>query len=88
MNVIYKYQIFPGDMQVLEIPQDSKILCVQTQGGEPQMWVQQYTEGSLTQKEIYIIPTGATFDADDKKYIGTFQLNGGTLVFHVYESVF
>lgn len=38
MKTIWKFQLKVDDFQTLEIPKDSKLLAVQTQGETPCLW--------------------------------------------------
>ena len=78
---IYKYQIPPSGR--LEIPAGSEPLCVQVQHGIPCVWAR-VPEGGTGTKLLRLYPTGGPI-APLGKYVGTFQLDAGNLVFHVFE---
>lgn len=75
-----------NDEQSFDIPSDSKILCVQVQHGVPCIWVLVDPNVSKERKKIMIYGTGHPI-TEDGQYIGTFQVLGGSLVFHVFEGV-
>jgi len=53
----------------------------------PQLWAYvDPTEPRVTRK-FRIIGTGHPIATDPGDYIGTFQMGGGALVFHVFESL-
>jgi hypothetical protein len=83
MNSIWKYGIAPRI--TLEIPQGGKVLCVQPQGNQPQMWVLVDTGQFKVSRTFRVYPTGGEFDGAGLTYVGTFQVNDGALVFHVFE---
>jgi len=95
MNAIYKYQLPVQDQVELEMPEGAQILTVQTQeahgGGLPHLWAIVNTETSLKERRVFRIHgTGHQFRDEVGKreiYLGTFQLHGGSLVFHVFEVV-
>lgn len=82
MKTIWKFNL-TADCTV-EIPLNSEILCVQTQHDRPQMWVLVDPSKQLIKRRIKIFGTGHEIN-EDTNYIGTFQLRGGQLVFHVFE---
>lgn len=86
MKTIWKFPIRVVDSQVVEMPFDAKILCVQVQQGAPCLWALVDTEAIKSSRRIYIYGTGKPIpDNIDMKYIGTFQYLGGSLVWHVFE---
>ncbi len=87
MITIWKYKLETTDIQTIEMPLDAEILTVQEQNGDINMWVKVDTEKTLVKREIFIYGTGnPIFDNDNSKYIGTFQLKSGMLVFHVFDN--
>ena len=85
METIHKYPLKVKDVQLIEMPAHAEILCVQIQIGIPCLWAKVNPNYGTESRAIYIHGTGHTCDPRAKKYIGTFQLSGGTLVFHVFE---
>ena len=83
VNAILKYSLAPRI--TLEMPQGAKILAVQTQRNEPQMWALVDTGQFKVSRTFRVYPTGVEFDVAGLAYIGTFQVQDGTLVFHVFE---
>lgn len=86
MNKIFKYKLEAADSQELLLPKWSQILTVQAQGEDPYLWAiidETYVDEKRT---IIIFPTGIPMkDIGGLKYISTFQLEQGALVFHVFE---
>lgn len=89
MKKIYKYPIEIQDEQVVLLPTGAKILTVQTQGGKACLWAMvNPTIPNDMAVTIRIFGTGHTIqDADRLEYIGTIQMCGGALVFHVFKVV-
>ena len=86
MKSIYKYKLEVIDKQKITLPLNSQILTVQTQGDDVCMWVLiDKGQGIEEMNVIEIIGTGHLMSHDKRKYINTFQLNDGALVFHVFE---
>ena len=67
------------------MPEKAKILCLQTQNGEPYIWAEVNPEDNITDRRFTIFGTGhAIEESYQGEYISTFQLENGALVFHVY----
>lgn len=88
MKTIYKYNLEVTDVQQVQLPKEAKILCVQTQHGEPHLWAEVDTDKTPEARTIEIFGTGHPISQEmgqNRRYISTFQLQGGLLVFHAYE---
>lgn len=88
-DVIYKYPIANG-RQVIWLPEGAKVLTVQAQNNEPQMWAIVDPDRPAEPRTFIVFPTGLELrDAPGEQlnYIGTFQLERGALVFHLFEIV-
>ena len=84
-NRIWKY-VVAFDAYVMRMPKGAKILGVQVQFNEPKMWALVDDQQPLEERRFYTIGTGHDFDYQDgDQHIGTFQLHGGSIVFHVFE---
>lgn len=84
---IWKFNIGPGQGPTV-MPKGAQILCVQNQREKACIWA--LIDPNETEEEkryFWIIGTGHGFAYDEDKhvYIGTFQLDGGLLVYHVFE---
>lgn len=86
-SVIWKYQLKVADESVVEMPEDAQILTVQVQNGESCLWAIVDPNAKPKPRKIYMYGTGAIKDCDKiaRRYIGTVQHHGGSLVFHVFE---
>lgn len=84
---IWKWQIQPNYNNIIEMPANAEILTVQTQHGQPCIWALCDSAMLLETRNFRIIPTGHTIDIDNQllHYIGSFQVNNDTLVFHLFE---
>lgn len=81
---VYKYPIKILSLQDVEMPVGASILCCQMQGGEPMLWALVQPENKLSARGIRIVGTG--HEASDLgRYIDTIQIDGGALIFHVFE---
>lgn len=85
MRTIHKYPLTVEDNQIVELPKDSQVLAIQTQNGNPFMWVLVDTSQELERRAFVTVGTGHEVTGY-LSYIGTYQMMGGSLVFHVFES--
>lgn len=81
---IYKYHIRPGSIKI-KMPIGSKILSIQTQFNEPEMWVLVNQNNKECEREFVVFATGQEIDENNIEYIGTFQIDNGSLIFHLFE---
>ena len=95
MKKIFKYQLANVDLQNVEMPQGSEILCIQTQNEIPCIWALVDPNKEPINRRIGIFGTGQELPMlpinENATYIGTYQLQmselGGTLVFHCFDIV-
>jgi hypothetical protein len=88
MECIYKYDLEVTDSQIIKMPVDAKIIAVQTQREKPRLWaIVDVNNINITEgRRIAVYGTGQPHKTIGGKYIGTFQLANGNLVFHVFET--
>ena len=89
MLTIYKYPVLIKDHFTLELPKEAKILTVQTQRGIPHLWARVDSETTKEKRYFRLAGTGHPLGEDYLKiinYIGTFQIENGSLVFHLFET--
>lgn len=85
---VWKYQITPGRNEI-ELPKDAQILAVQTQYGNPCLWVLVNPKAAKETRYFDVFGTGHDIPYDmgtERHYIGTFQLENGHLIFHLFEN--
>ena len=91
MKTIYKYKLLQNSVFGTEItvsaPFGAKVLCVQAQGNTPFMWMEVDTDNDICPHKFHVIGTGREMGSSmrGRKYIDTFQLDGGSLVFHIFK---
>ncbi len=85
MKRIFKYPLETLDIQQIEIPSESEILCVQMQFGKPCIWALVDTDSTIVKRAFETFGTGSEIGYGNRKYIGTYQLLGGQLIYHVFE---
>lgn len=86
MKTIWKFPIETVDSQVVSMPEGAKIIAVQMQGEQPCLWALVNTEAPKKPVEIRTHGTGHPLPEDAHFYthIGTYQLQHGVLIFHVF----
>lgn len=87
MNTIYKYELHHDcGLVILEMPEGSKVLTVQSQGSIACLWAMVDTDKQKVERRFRIIGTGHGVDCvEELRYISTYQLLEGRLIFHVFE---
>lgn len=81
---IWKFSLDPSGL--IKLPIDAKILCVQSQYNLPYIWAIVDEKKPTETRQFRIFGTGFNIPENiELEYIDTFQLNNGTLVFHVFE---
>lgn len=88
---IFKYELSIKDSQIIKMPIGSKILSVQVQYEVPCIWALVEPSKDTTNITIEMFGTGHIIDNEesaDRKFMGTIQLGGGNLVFHVFEKIY
>ena len=81
MKIIWKWRLEPET--TIRMPQDAKVLDVQVQDNEPQLWALLDTDSPDCSRTFRSFSTGVELPDNPGEYVDTFQL--GELVFHVFE---
>ena len=83
---IWKFSLPVADRCVLSMPAGARVLCVQTQDGYPCIWAMVDPDKPNESRLFMVRGTGHEMgDAVGMPYIGTFQMEQGQLVFHVFD---
>jgi hypothetical protein len=88
-RAIWKQGLAIKDSQIVKLPRNARILSAQIQHEKLCLWylfdVEESTRPQL--REIVIYGTGHDIAARDSlEHIATVQIEGGNLVFHVFEA--
>lgn len=85
MKTIWKYPLPTAGAPSLYMPAGAQILSLQVQGGVPCLWA--LVDPSRTQETrfFHIVGTGHELADNPGIYVGTFQVEGGEFVFHLFE---
>ena len=85
MKTVWKFNLQVTDWQAIAIPNVYELLCVQVQYGTPCIWALVDPSTPVITIDIITHGTGRDcFDVSNAKYIGSYQLNGGNFVGHVW----
>lgn len=83
---IWKYPLETTEMQFLSMPRGARILSVQAQSGKPCIWALVNPDADKGKRHIRIYSTGHRVDERFVgEFVGTYQLQGGAIVFHVFD---
>lgn len=83
---VWKFSLAVQDQQFLKVPKRGQLLCIQVQREVPCLWALVDPTAAYATVEIRIAGTGHELGGAPGEYVGTFQLRGGSLVFHVFAS--
>lgn len=83
---IYKYPIQITDVQKVKLPIEAQILTAQMQGDALCIWaIVDEAATDTEERTIEVFGTGHPMGQVFRQYIGTVQMQGGALVWHVFE---
>lgn len=86
MKRIYKYELAVSGQKEITMHKEAKILSIQNQREIPCIWVLVDDKQNLESRKFVTCLTGYPIDTiPTDKYIGTFQLDDGNFVGHVFE---
>lgn len=84
---ILKYPLENSYGNVIEMPEEAKILCVKTQYGKPTLWVVANLDNPLEKRTFILNETGSRVKNEIHKYIGTMLSKDGSYVLHCFEVI-
>lgn len=87
MYKVFKYPIAPADYFAIDLPAGAQILTVAPQLGMVCLWALVDPGAPLERREFRWAGTGHEIaePPDRLRYVSTFQLSGGALIFHIFE---
>jgi hypothetical protein len=85
MRAIWKFPVTAADQFTLTLPVGARVLEVATQYEHPQMWVLVDPDAHMEERTFYVCGTGHAI-AENLNYLGSFQLDAGAFVGHVFEA--
>jgi len=81
---IYNYGVPITDEFTLLLPHVVKVLTVQMHKGKPYVFIAVLEDTPARQMKFTLIPTGRDMPDIYGSYVGTFQINDGDQVFHLF----
>ena len=85
MSTIYKYPLQPGNNEIMA-PAGARLLAVQMQNGTPCLWALVDPTQPPRRIVLSIYGTGHGMPDAPGQYVGTFQMECGALVWHLFET--
>jgi hypothetical protein len=85
MKVVWKYEIPVQDHFALSMPAGAQILSVQTQHASPVLWALVNPDLPRDTVHFRLAGTGHPLPEGNLQFVATFQVAGGSLVFHVFQ---
>lgn len=82
---IWKWDLELVGQQRVNMPIGTKLLAAQLQRGELKIWGLCNEAYPLKSRVISVYGTGNPMPDDPGEFVGTFQMSGGSLVFHVFD---
>jgi hypothetical protein len=85
MLTIWKFPFQVGDEFSILMPRGAHLLSVAMQGDQPCVWALVNSEAPKVPVRFRLYGTGHPVDGRDiSRFVGTFQMHGGGLVFHLF----
>ena len=86
-RVIFKYPLKLTDTQLVEIPEGAERLTVQLQRDTICLWAIVDIRKQNEVRTVHIVGTGHPVPDGFLEFLGTVQMAGGSLVWHVFMEV-
>lgn len=83
MKSIWKFPIEVTDEQSVKMPVGAQALSVQVQNGQVCLWALVDADAETEERFVQIFGTGHPVSGEGT-FVETFQMQGGTLVFHAF----
>lgn len=84
-KTIWKFNFKLEDRFTIEMPRNAEVLTVQEQAGGPCLWALVEPANSKEPRRFALYGTGHPVSNEEQRYVGTFQLARGALIFHLFE---
>lgn len=84
MSQVWKYTIALESKFTLEMPEGASILYIAVQHGIPCLWARVTPNATSKVRHFQVRGTGHNVEPESI-YLGSFQLQGGNLVLHLFE---
>ena len=88
MRTVYRYPVPLSNIFTLKMPKGAEILTAGSQhGGDAFLFALVDPDASAEEVSFRLANTGEPISEDELKYVNTFQLRDGGLVYHLFEIV-
>lgn len=84
-ETVWKFIIDIKTRQTVLMPEGAIIRHAGTQGDVTTLWAQVNPTAPPVRRHIEIFGTGHPMDEAERDYIGTTQMAGGALIWHIFE---
>ncbi len=90
MLKVFKYPVKIDDHVSIDMRKGAKLLSFQTQGEQPCLWALVGETKEMETRHFRFAGTGHPIEGDPSslKFIGTAQMAGGSLIWHLFEVLF
>lgn len=85
IRAVWKFEIPITDTFVKSMPSGAELLSVQVQHEQPMLWALVDPRAERVSRKFALVGTGHEHMGPWGRYVGTFQLRGGALVFHLFD---
>jgi len=85
MKTIHKYTLAALEEEIFYMPKDAKILSIQVQNNDAQIWVLVNTVNKKERRTFNTYGTGHDIPDNPGIHVGTYQILNGAFVGHVFE---
>jgi hypothetical protein len=85
VKTIWKFHVPISDLFTIVMPKGAKLLSVQYQHREPQLWALVDTTAPRVRRGLRVHGTGHPVEDDIGEHVATFQMMEGSLVFHLFD---
>lgn len=87
MTTIWKTVLASSGVKQIMVPAGSEMLCAREQFEHICVWYRCKPTAPFEPRSLAVVATGEPSPDADGRYLGTAILQGGNLVFHVFERV-
>jgi hypothetical protein len=85
-HAVWKYPVPIDDVFSVDMPWGAEVLSVAVQGSEVCMWAEVNPGAAMKLRRFRMCGTGHHMPMHEaRRFVGTFLLHGGSLVFHLFE---
>lgn len=81
---VWKFTLAAMDEQIIEWPTINRPLSIQIQHGQPCLWSLVDPDSPRIRVKLRTFGTGHEGIPSGMDYVGSYQISGGMLVFHVF----